>query len=401
MSLKFLTKDYPITNSYFIISKFCLGWMGQYPQAHSSTLRNLNCLFHVLVLFLGVISQFWYGFHYLKVDLVRGIDAICPAISCLVSFVKMALIICNGKELSRVLIHLKLVLFSELDEEKTKIVQKFSLTATKLAFMVLISGILANVVYSLRPLVTNVFRISMGMEYLFDETPLKVMVPSVLLTLPWYPLTYALISYMAQVCIIAFSGVDGVFISFCLYSAALLKILQRDMRLTFEKYHTSTLTLLDDEDNRKCFDEVGRIVRRHNEIIDLVRRFSQLFMWITLAHFVTSSIVIGASIIEALLYPGFRALVCISYTLAVSCELFIFCYGGSAVIENSFDLGMSAYFTNWYHCDKRVQKAILIIIARSQKPLTMDVPFFTPSLVTFTSILQTAGSIIAVVKSVL
>lgn len=43
------------------------------------------------------------------------------------------------------------------------------------------------------------------------------------------------------------------------------------------------------------------IIRRHNEIAQLMKKFSSIMVGIVLSHFITSSLIIGTSVIELLL----------------------------------------------------------------------------------------------------
>lgn len=59
-------------------------------------------------------------------------------------------------------------------------------------------------------------------------------------------------------------------------------------------------------------------------------------------------------------------------------SLFI-CLQSSAVADTLYDI-------EWYKCDARTRKMILMILRRSQRAKTIAVPFFTPSLPAFSSV---------------
>ncbi|KAI8117906.1 Odorant receptor 22c [Lucilia cuprina] len=50
----------------------------------------------------------------------------------------------------------------------------------------------------------------------------------------------------------------------------------------------------------------------------------------------------------------------------------------AAVAETLYDI-------EWYKCDVKTRKMILMMLRRSQRPTTIAVPFFTPSLTAFSS----------------
>lgn len=79
-----------------------------------------------------------------------------------------------------------------------------------------------------------------------------------------------------------------------------------------------------------------RLIKRHNQIFELTYIFRQRYWIITLAHFVSASMVIGFSIFLLMTVGanGLGTLLYIGYTVAALSQLFIYCYGGTFVAES-------------------------------------------------------------------
>ncbi|XP_037941470.1 odorant receptor 24a-like [Teleopsis dalmanni] len=213
--------------------------------------------------------------------------------------------------------------------------------------------------------------------------------------MPMYPITYIYIAWHGFITPFSFVGSDCMFFSYCLYITALLKCVQLDI--------TSTLAELTDTDKNssRCEQKLKLIIERHNEISVLTERFSKIMAITTLSHFVSSSMIIGTSVVAILFLTGIGIVLYVVYAICVTMELFLFCYGGSAVIESSQEVSEEAYCSHWYKRDKNIQKMVLLLMLRAQRPLVVKVPFFAPSLPAFASILRFTGSLIALVKSFL
>lgn len=106
---------------------------------------------------------------------------------------------------------------------------------------------------------------------------------------------------------------------------------------------------------------------------------------------------------------GYGSIVYIVYTIAVFTEIFLYCLGGTVVMEavcimqrhqlskdsiasllhlslQSEELGDEAYLSNWCDHSIRIQKMVFLIILRCQRSINVKVPFFAPTFPTLTSV---------------
>lgn len=123
--------------------------------------------------------------------------------------------------------------------------------------------------------------------------------PEPLLRLPLYPLIYALVHWHGYITVACFVGADGFFLGFCLYLSVLLNSLRDDVvdLLAVKGTKPESTACKDEHIVRK----LERLVDRHNEIAALTERLSGVMVEITLGHFVTSSLIIGSSVVDMLL----------------------------------------------------------------------------------------------------
>lgn len=156
-----------------------------------------------------------------------------------------------------------------------------------------------------------------------------------------------LVHWHGYITVSCFSGADGFFLGFCLYLTVLLLSLRDDVCDLLEVKPGV------EADELQIVREMERLIDRHNEVAELTKRLSGIMVEITLGHFVTSSLIIGTSVLDMLLvristifavviqnlhmflfkFSGVGIIVYLVYTLAVGTEIFLYCLGGTCIME--------------------------------------------------------------------
>lgn len=80
---------------------------------------------------------------------------------------------------------------------------------------------------------------------------------------------------------------------------------------------------------------------------------------------------------------GIDRLIFIFYLGAYVQQIFNYSISGNMLINSSTNIKNAAYDFQWYKCDARVRKVILMIITFAQQKVDVKVPFFEVSLETF------------------
>ncbi|XP_065358334.1 odorant receptor 24a-like [Calliphora vicina] len=395
---KFLTQRYPLDRHFFLIPRFALSIIGYYPETVRTAKVQLWSFFNIAILVYGCYAEFYYGIHYLSIDIPSALDALCPVASSIMSFIKIFFIWWYREDYKSLIEKVRNLTAQQNTSSKVEMKKRYFTLATRLNALVLFFGFCTSTSYTLRPIVTNTFLYLNGKDIIY-ETPFKMIFPDALLSMPLYPITYILVHWHGYITVLAFVGADGFFLGFCFYFATLLKAIQEDLQ--------NILTDIEDNKNSKHESEdkvclaLEDIVERHNEVAELTDKFSLIMVEITLCHFITSSIIIATSVVDLLLFSGYGIIVYVVYTCAVLTEIFLYCLGGNTVMESSEDLATKAYSSEWYTHSVKVQKMVLLIMVRAQRTIAIKVPFFAPSLPALTAILRFTGSVIALAKSVI
>lgn len=76
----------------------------------------------------------------------------------------------------------------------------------------------------------------------------------------------------------------------------------------------------------------------------------------------------------------------LGFVISGFADVFLHAYSGYCIMEASTQIKDEAYDMNWYDCDIRNQKLILMIMKRAQKPSAIYIPFVTLSLETFVKV---------------
>lgn len=127
-------------------------------------------------------------------------------------------------------------------------------------------------------------------------------------------------------------------------------------------------------------------MKTHNDLIDMFEACRSLFAMIIFGHFLSAAITICCGSLGLLIGSGYGLLIFAFYCGCVLSQLFIYCYGGTKIAEESEKIVEAVYFSHWYRADPKIRKMLLLLMTRAHRPVLMSVPFFTPSLSAFSSV---------------
>ncbi|KAH8271148.1 hypothetical protein KR018_007444 [Drosophila ironensis] len=399
---RFLRKNEPLSAYFFVVPQFSLNLMGFWPSS-TSTALSVRTYVNFVVLAIGVVLELHAGFHSLgNHDLATALETFCPASTKAVTLLKMSLMLHYRHDLAQMWSQLRSQLFESPQQrpDQHRFRLKHSCLAARISCWPVSAGLFTAFVYNVKPLL---FALVLYLQNRVDEIPwdmpYNMTLPKFLLEMPFFPFTFIFNAYSGYVTIFLFSGCDGYYFEFCSHIADLFEVQQSEARAMFEPYQEQ-LTM-DAVQAEHLEEQLRALIIRHNTIFDLTRRFREHYVVITMAHFVSASMVIGFSLINLMTLGGngLGALLYVAYTVAAASQLLVYCYGGTLVAESSLGLCWAVSSCPWNICLPKQRRFLHLLILRSQRPMTMTVPFFSPSLAAFASILQTSGSIIALFKS--
>nr|QXE93264.1 odorant receptor 38 [Eucryptorrhynchus brandti] len=165
------------------------------------------------------------------------------------------------------------------------------------------------------------------------------------------------------------------------------------------------VTIFDDasnEDVKEMTKNLKFCVRYHLTIVNYAERVFAVYNMLILVHISITSTIFGLLLFFILKienYPDkFRYTVQLAGWTGM---LFITCYYGQRVTDESTRIVDAAYSCSWYEAPTSLQKSIRLMILRAQRPLTLKAASIgVISLVTFFSVIKGAYSLFTVMVTV-
>ncbi|XP_053960642.1 odorant receptor 22c [Anastrepha ludens] len=387
----------PIESSFFRIPRFAAHIAGCWPQSPTQPrtwLTVLRFCVNAFAVALGAFSENFYGIVHLD-DLFSALEAFTPGIVKFISLVKMMTLFVRHKRWHRTISRMRMLLLQDISLEKRHIMEPLASYGSLLSFVLLASGTLTNLFFNILPLVKMAYYKWQSQE-LKLLLPFKVTLPEMLVNFPYYPATYLMLTLSGAMTVLSFSAADGFFLCSCMYTSALFRMLKHDIRDAFAELRE--LEYSSKVQNIRIRRRLEALVERHNEIVDMCSDFVSEFPVIILLDFLVTAEMLCCGIIFAMSSASIGILTYIFYCIASLLQFTLYCVGGTAVSESSLEIADVLYDIDWYKCDVRTRRMILIMLTRAQKAKTIKVPFFIPSLPALRATISTAGSYIAVMK---
>ncbi|KAH8298277.1 hypothetical protein KR018_012474 [Drosophila ironensis] len=390
-----------IARHFFRIPRISGRILGLWPEEGPRPWHaHLLFIFAFVVVLVGAVGEVSYGCVHLD-NLVVALEAFCPGTTKAVCVLKLLVFFRSNRQWASLVRRMKAMLWAAHWEEGQRMLVKLATTASSLSLLLLCSGTMTNTAFNVQPLIMGLYR------WFFElpgqvELPFNIILPDLAVQAPLFPLTYVLLTASGACTVFAFSFVDGFFLCSCLYICGVFRLVQQDIRRIFADLHDDSEDVFTEAMNAEVRRKLAAVVGRHNAIIDLCTDLTRQFAVIVLMHFLSAAFVLCSTILDIMLNTSsLSGLTYICYSIAALTQLFLYCFGGNHVGESSAAVSDVLYDIEWYKCDARTRKMILMILRRSQRAKTIAVPFFTPSLPAFGSILSTTGSYITLLKTFL
>lgn len=139
-------------------------------------------------------------------------------------------------------------------------------------------------------------------------------------------------------------------------------------------------------ENDQLYVKLKNFVDFHDETIKICELMSKTFAPIVILHFISSAIVICVCCLMLFLAHGPEKAIYVTFMLGGLTDSLSFTLGGTLLTETSTSVQEAAYNFEWYRCDLKCQKLILLAMIRAKRPTAVEVPFFKASLETFLAV---------------
>ncbi|KAH8415266.1 hypothetical protein KR222_010092 [Zaprionus bogoriensis] len=143
------------------------------------------------------------------------------------------------------------------------------------------------------------------------------------------------------------------------------------------------------------------IVQYHCELIVLRQRVERIFSLPVMLQFVSSVLIVAMTAFQVIVIgDGSKSSIIMDLLLCcVLCQLFVYCWFGNEVYEQSKTLSTSGFGCSWPHLDGKCKIILLIFMINAERPFLFTAGgFMGLTLPSFTYIMSKSYSIVAVLR---
>ncbi|XP_047370068.1 odorant receptor 4-like isoform X1 [Vespa velutina] len=310
------------------------------------------------------------------------------------TLMKITTIRINRESLGKLLMDVKEDSLSENYEskEEKEIFYKYTKLPPRFILTAVISMTLAILLYYVNGLKIGL-QIAKQNNSMGNQLPYKVLVIIDLNDNRIYALVCAYQTMIIPSIIFGYVGFDCMFVNLSTQIVAQFAILSHkmnDILNNSENYH----------------EGIKKLVLRHYRLIRLAERLEDNFNIVIMQQLLGTTIHLCISGYHLLMSKetkdNIALFLFISYGFCVINTLFIYCYIGECLIQESTNFGNAIYNYDWYNLSATDSKFILICMIRTKKPqfLTSG-KFVVLSLTIFTDIVKTSMGYLSVLRTFL
>ncbi|KAG5669816.1 hypothetical protein PVAND_000109 [Polypedilum vanderplanki] len=276
--------------------------------------------------------------------------------------------------------------------------RRASILLGNLAFAVFLTAMF----FILLPIFKDCSRLFYGKKRLY-LLPFKASFPFNITFSPVYEIIYVLSCDDGIVPITGVTGCDGLFLGICAHLSAQFDIISyRIKSLIQNECDFNKLTeKLSNHENDKLHKKLIELVKLHNKYINLCKVVSNCMWQNIFIYFLCSSIVICILFLVITEFRSVDLMIFMSYLCGYLLQMLSYAISGNMMIEASANVAVSCYDFQWYKCNTKVRRVILMMMIRAQNSANVEIPFFEVSLETFLIIIRAGASYYTLVKSLL
>nr|ALD51499.1 odorant receptor 34 [Locusta migratoria] len=153
----------------------------------------------------------------------------------------------------------------------------------------------------------------------------------------------------------------------------------------------------------EIWEDLCDCIKQHQDIIELIKEIERLLSKIVLLQFLGATVIICVTLFQSSKNTdNIAALLLLqAYLGVVIYEIFMYCWYADDILYQSSRLAMSAYACNWPGAPPQLQRALVFIIRRTQRPLGLTAgKFYYVSRETFVRLMSASYSYYALLNQV-
>nr|CUQ99414.1 Olfactory receptor 34 [Manduca sexta] len=234
--------------------------------------------------------------------------------------------------------------------------------------------------------------------------PLRAWYPYDTSKSPAYELTY--LHQSVAVILLAFLNVslDVLVTSLAAVCRCRFQLLALSLRTLCHDIPIDEKHLVSPEHKQIVHERLRLCILQHQSILESAAKIKTCFSGHILAQFTVSIVIICVTAYTLALETHdnpIRLIAMFSYLLGMMMQVFLYCYQGDYLSEESSDIADAAYECPWYACPIPLRRSLLVIMARSRRVAILTAGgFSTLSLACFVSIIKASYSFFTVLQQV-
>nr|QPX50358.1 odorant receptor [Helicoverpa armigera] len=226
-----------------------------------------------------------------------------------------------------------------------------------------------------------------------NQLPLRAWYPYDTSKSPAYELTY--IDQSSAVTLAALVNVclDTLVTSLIAVCRCRLRLVALSLRTLCDGIPLPDKQLISPTEERIVLTRLSQYIIKHEAALKAARQIQRCFSLPILAQFAVSVVIICVTAYQLAMELNnrnwFRCIPMVAYLLCMALEVFLYCYQGNELLEESSEIAGAAYECPWYHCSVRMRRTLLIVMVRTRRALRLTAGGITTlSLACFTSIIK-------------
>nr|WBF91017.1 odorant receptor SameORX [Schistocerca americana] len=158
-----------------------------------------------------------------------------------------------------------------------------------------------------------------------------------------------------------------------------------------------------DSSGETMWEDLCNWIRHHQDVIDFIKEIERLLSKIVLLQFTGATVIICVTLFQSSKNTeNIAALLLLqAYLGVVIYEIFMYCWYADDILYQNSRLAKSAYYCGWPGAPPDLQRALVIIICRTQRPLGLTAgKFYYVSRETFVRLMSASYSYYALLNQV-
>nr|ARO70233.1 Odorant Receptor 21 [Dendrolimus punctatus] len=221
---------------------------------------------------------------------------------------------------------------------------------------------------------------------------------------PAYEIAYVHQSLAVALVAITTCSLDTMVLSLVAVCRCRIKLLQLKLTNLFHDMEIDGKRLLSDDNNRKVAERLRTCIIKHQAILESGFQIRKCFAYSILAQFSVSTVILclaAYQLGEVEVSKKLRLALKMAYLLCMVVQVFMYCYQGNCISEESVEVADTIYEMPWYVCSLPIRKSLLVMMIRSRRPIELTAGgFVTLSLECFMSIIKVSYSFFTVLRQV-